>query len=143
MDSPLLFIFCLSLRIGSILSLWVRDLSRTDLFSCSRMAIEAFLYLFLYETQQSEKIEDSNQTILLLAALHKLEHQGSDVASGLIYSLKISIRCLKKMELTTLIIAQVFEFRLFNCVTGSRPYSKDRHMLLVAINEMWQLSQIG
>ena len=36
------------------------------------MDIEAFLYLFLFETLQSEKIAENNQTILLPIAPYKL-----------------------------------------------------------------------
>ena len=141
------------------------DLSRTDFSSCSRMDIEAFLYLSLYETQQSEKISENNQTILLPIALHKLRvldvrcsfwtslltqdraaHNPSltikDASKHKITVEKglVSIRCLKKMELPTLIIynlAQAFEHRLSNCTAGSPGFSEDRQMLLVARNELY------
>ena len=129
------------------------------------MVIEAFQYLSLFETQQSEKIENSKQTILLHVDLQKLRVSEvrcnfrtylltqDSAAHNLSLTIRdaskykitveeglVSIRCLKKMELPTLIIyniAQVFELRLSNCITGSPAYSEDRQMLLVAINEMY------
>ena len=141
------------------------DLSRTDFSSCSRMDIEAFLYLSLYETQQSEKIAENSQTILLPIALHKLRvlevrcsfwtslltqdraahNPGLTIKDASKHKITVekglvSIRCLKKMELPTLIIyniAQAFEHRLSNCIADSPGYSEDRQMLLVARNELY------
>ena len=128
------------------------------------MDIESFLYMSLYETQQLESTAESGATVLLPLVLHKLsipearctfwislislerapqnnisikdacKHK-TIVEKGL-----FSIRCLKKMELPTLIvfnIAEAFEQRLVDCSPDSPGYSEEKHSLLLARNELY------
>ena len=128
------------------------------------MDIEAFLYMSLYETQQLESTAESSATVLLPIVLHKLSVPearctfwasliGLDRAPQTNLSIKdackyrttvekglFAIRCLKKMELPTLIvynIAEAFEQRLSDCSPDSPGYSEDRQRLLVARNELY------
>ena len=108
------------------------------------------LYLSLYETQQSEKIADNIQTILLSTVLvsevrcsfwtslltqdravynpsltiqYASKHKIT-VENGL-----VSIHYSKKIELPTLIIyniVQAIEHRMSNCITGFPACSEDR-----------------
>ncbi|KAI6654789.1 E3 SUMO-protein ligase RanBP2 [Oopsacas minuta] len=141
------------------------DLSRSDFSSCSRMDIEAFLYLSLYETRQFDTTVGDSNIVLLPIVLHKLKvlesrcnfwnslHILDRASSNPLLMIKeaskhkttvekglVSIRCLKKMELSTPIIfnmAKAFEHRLSNCSIGSPGYSEDRQTMLLARSELY------
>ena len=140
------------------------NLTRTDFPSCSRMDIEAFLYLSVFETKYIDSAEN-NFRVLLPLSMHSLpipETRCSfwtslltldEAASNRKLLIKeaskhktcvekglVPIRCLKRMELPIIVlfkIAEAFEHRLLLCTADSFGYSEERHRWLMARNELY------